>query len=35
MPLINFEINFILNWSTTCFIIDNPVADQVELKDYK
>ena len=28
MPLINGEINFILTWSNTCFIIDNPIDDQ-------
>ena len=28
MPLINCEINVILTWSNTCFIIDNPIAGQ-------
>ena len=29
MPLINSEINLILTWSDRCFIIDNPIDDQV------
>ena len=28
MPLINWEINFILIWSNRCFIIDNPIVCQ-------
>ena len=28
MPLINCEINLILTWSATCFIIDAPIANQ-------
>ena len=28
MPLINCEINLILTWSATCFIIDNRIANQ-------
>ena len=28
MPLINCEINLILTWSNTCFIIDNPISGQ-------
>ena len=29
MPLINCEINFILTWSTNCFILDNPLDNQI------
>ena len=29
MALINCEINLILTWSDRCFIIDNPIDDQV------
>ena len=29
MPLINCEIDFILNWSTNCFILDASVNNQV------
>ena len=29
MPLINFEINLVLTWSANCFIIDDPVNNQV------
>ena len=29
MPLINCEINLILTWSTTCFVIDTAIANQV------
>ena len=28
MQLINCEINFILTWSDSCFITDNPIPDQ-------
>ena len=28
MPLINCEIDLILNWSTNCFIIDAPVENE-------
>ena len=28
MPLINWEIYFILTWSVRCFITDNPIANQ-------
>ena len=29
MPLINCEINLILTWSASCFIIDPPIADKI------
>ena len=29
MSIINCEINLILSWSGNCFIIDNPVENQV------
>ena len=29
MPLINCEIDFILNWPTNCFILDASVNNQV------
>ena len=29
MPLLNCEINLILIWSASCFIIDAPVNNQV------
>ena len=29
MPLTNAEINLILTWSASCFIIDAPIADQI------
>ena len=38
MPLINCEINLILTWSANCFIIDDPVNNQMptfELTDTK
>ena len=38
MCLINCEINLILTWSSDCFIIDDPVNNQVptsELTDTK
>ena len=28
MPLIDCEINLTLNWSSRCFIIDNPIAGE-------
>ena len=30
MPLINCEINLILTWSSTCFMMDSPVDNQVQ-----
>ena len=38
MLFINYEINFILIWSANCFIMEAPVANQVqtfELTDTK
>ena len=29
IPLINCENNFVLTWSDRCFVIDNPINDQV------
>ena len=29
MPFINCEINLLLTWSASCFIIDDPVNNQV------
>ena len=29
MPLVNSEINLISTWSANCFIIDNPINNQV------
>ena len=29
MPLINCEINLILTWSTNCFILNNPLDNQI------
>ena len=29
MPLVNSEINLISTWSVNCFIIDNPINNQV------
>ena len=31
MPLINFEIKFILTWSEKCFIMDAPIASQAPI----
>ena len=29
MPLLNCEVNLILTWSKNCFIIANPIKNQV------
>ena len=29
MPLTNCEINLIVTWSANCFIIDDPVDNQI------